>query len=440
MWIFLWIIVAFVIFSVIVLVHEWGHFKSARIFWVKVEEFGLWIPPRAKKLFTDKKWTIFSLNWLPLWGFVKLTWEAPKTFLLYDKDKKFLDNEALEKYISEKKDIFDKFWDKIFEEDKKEILRILEENKADYNLTNKPAWQQSIIILAWIFMNFVLAFLIFFILFMVWVKPIWINTKIPTNLEVKLIPTISQAIEKWILEKKDWIRISPAKWSLAQKSWLNKDDVILEVNWQKVNTNQEFLSILWENKSKEITIKRTCETDCNQNISIKLWQDWKIWAFIWENIIFNENFKYKYWPLDSAKYAFLETKNQVLLTFKWMWFLLKNIISPQTKEQRTEAIQSVSWPVWIVSFITNTLSAGFIFLLIIWAIISISIWVFNLLPIPALDWWRFLFIVLNAFFKKIFWKSLFSSNLEIIINFSFIILLFWLFILVTYNDIAKLIW
>ena len=201
MWIFLWIIVAFVIFSVIVLVHEWGHFKSARIFWVKVEEFGLWIPPRAKKLFTDKKWTIFSLNWLPLWGFVKLTWEAPKTFLLYDKDKKFLDNEALEKYISEKKDIFDKFWDKIFEEDKKEILRILEENKADYNLTNKPAWQQSIIILAWIFMNFVLAFLIFFILFMVWVKPIWINTKIPTNLEVKLIPTISQAIEKWILEK-----------------------------------------------------------------------------------------------------------------------------------------------------------------------------------------------------------------------------------------------
>ena len=123
-----------------------------------------------------------------------------------------------------------------------------------------------------------------------------------------------------------------------------------------------------------------------------------------------------------------------------MWFLAKNIISPKTKEQRTEAIQSVSWPVWIVSFITSTLKAGFVFLLIIWAIISISIWVFNLLPIPALDWWRFLFIILNAFFKKIFWKSLFSSNLEVIINFSFIILLFWLFILVTYNDISKLIW
>jgi regulator of sigma E protease len=39
----------------VVLVHEIGHFSTARFFRVKVEEFGFGIPPRAKTLFKDKK-------------------------------------------------------------------------------------------------------------------------------------------------------------------------------------------------------------------------------------------------------------------------------------------------------------------------------------------------------------------------------------------------
>ena len=65
------LIVFFLILSVLVLVHEFGHFISARIFGIRVEEFGFGLPPRAKKLFT--KWgTVFTLNWLPIGGFVKL--------------------------------------------------------------------------------------------------------------------------------------------------------------------------------------------------------------------------------------------------------------------------------------------------------------------------------------------------------------------------------
>lgn len=43
----------------------------AKIFRMRVEEFGIGLPPRAKKLFSSKG-TLFSLNWLPLGGFVKL--------------------------------------------------------------------------------------------------------------------------------------------------------------------------------------------------------------------------------------------------------------------------------------------------------------------------------------------------------------------------------
>lgn len=65
------IVVFILMLSVLVLVHEFGHFIVAKLFKMRVEEFGIGLPPRAKTLFT-KKGTIFSLNWLPLGGFVKL--------------------------------------------------------------------------------------------------------------------------------------------------------------------------------------------------------------------------------------------------------------------------------------------------------------------------------------------------------------------------------
>lgn len=65
------LIIFFLILSVLVLVHEFGHYISARIFGIKVDEFGFGLPPMAKELFT--KWgTKFTLNWLPIGGFVKL--------------------------------------------------------------------------------------------------------------------------------------------------------------------------------------------------------------------------------------------------------------------------------------------------------------------------------------------------------------------------------
>jgi regulator of sigma E protease len=63
-----------IIISILVLVHELGHFVVARLCGVKVEEFGLGYPPKALKLFTWKK-TLFTLNWIPFGGFVRLAGE-----------------------------------------------------------------------------------------------------------------------------------------------------------------------------------------------------------------------------------------------------------------------------------------------------------------------------------------------------------------------------
>lgn len=68
------LIFGLVAFVGLVLVHEWGHFIAARRANVDVEEFGLGFPPKAKTI-TKKNGTEYTLNWLPLGGFVRLKGE-----------------------------------------------------------------------------------------------------------------------------------------------------------------------------------------------------------------------------------------------------------------------------------------------------------------------------------------------------------------------------
>lgn len=112
------IITFVIILGILVLVHELGHFIVARKNGVKVDEFGLGFPPRMKKLF-KKGDTLFTLNWIPLGGFVKIKGE--------DGEK------------SEDKDSFG----------------------------NKKFWQKSLILAAGVLMNFALAFVLFSIGFTV---------------------------------------------------------------------------------------------------------------------------------------------------------------------------------------------------------------------------------------------------------------------------------
>lgn len=68
------LILGLILFVGLVVVHEFGHFIAARRSGVEVEEFGIGFPPRAKVL-AKKNGTVYTLNWLPLGGFVKLKGE-----------------------------------------------------------------------------------------------------------------------------------------------------------------------------------------------------------------------------------------------------------------------------------------------------------------------------------------------------------------------------
>jgi regulator of sigma E protease len=82
------------ILCALVVIHELGHFVLARLFGIRVHEFGIGFPPRAKVM-RDRGETIYTLNWLPIGGFVRLEGEDgdsddPRSFAVATLGKKVL--------------------------------------------------------------------------------------------------------------------------------------------------------------------------------------------------------------------------------------------------------------------------------------------------------------------------------------------------------------
>lgn len=398
--IFLWIFVSLVMFSIIVLLHEYGHYKTARLFKIQVDEFGLWIPPRAKKLWKNKEGTLFSLNWIPLGGFVKIAGESPEH----------------------------------------------PQAPTWYNFFEKNIWQKTAVLIAGVVMNFILAFLIFFIVFLVWVKPVGVNTVIPTELESKIIPTFEQAIESGLILKNPGILLYPVADGIAEKAGIQQADMLLSVNGKAVTDIDELQEQISQNPSisLEFTLKKVCHDTQNcvfpeeRTIQITPSSEGKIGSYLSPNYSINEDFKHQYWVWNALKYAGIETYVQSRLTLSWLAMLLQKVVAPETPKEREEAIDQMAGPIWIVSVVTQSLAGWLSLLLILSALISINLWVFNLLPIPALDGGRILLLWVRSFLELLLGKNKIIVVIENHLHLFFFLLLIALSVLIAYNDITKL--
>jgi len=112
------------ILSLLVLLHELGHFLIAKLFGIHVLEFGIGLPPKALKLFKYKE-TEYTLNWLPIGGFVRLAGEETDPTL----------------------------WERI--------------NPLTHGhmFFAKPAWQRALVILAGVTMNFLIGIACFSLIY-----------------------------------------------------------------------------------------------------------------------------------------------------------------------------------------------------------------------------------------------------------------------------------
>ena len=117
-------------FSILIVLHEGGHFLAARLFKIRVEKFCLFFDP----WFSLFKWkpkksdTQYTLGWLPLGGYVKIAGMIDESM------------------------------------DKKQ----LEQPVQPWEFRAKPAWQRLIVMLAGVFVNFILALFIYAMVLFVW--------------------------------------------------------------------------------------------------------------------------------------------------------------------------------------------------------------------------------------------------------------------------------
>ncbi len=187
------ILVFLLILSVLVLIHEAGHFFVAKFFKIKVEEFGFGLPPRAFGIKRGE--TIYSINWLPIGGFVKL----------YGEDEAGSGKVSLPK---EEKQIKAK--------------------DADRAFYSRPVWQRATVVFAGVFMNFVLAVTIVSFLFSFIGVPV-------AGKDVIVDQVISGAP--------------------AQKAGLKKGDTIVSINSIKIESPDQLVSYTKGHLGEKLILK-----------------------------------------------------------------------------------------------------------------------------------------------------------------------------------------
>ncbi len=386
--IILWIL----LFMFLVLIHELGHFITAKKSWVKVLEFGIWIPPKVCKIWTDKSGTEYTLNLLPLGGFVRLKWE--------DQNNK-------------------------------------EEFYAADSLISAKLWKKIIIVCAGVFMNFLFAWLIFSVVFWKWIQPIWI---IPADKHVEnnqsyLIPSVEFIKEKnlikWWIDSIKTIIAYVWTWTEAEKIGLQTGDIITKINGETVNWLEFSATFFKSNelcgKDVSMTILRWGETidkkasingeTCKLGIvpisSLDPQKDFEIvkFGFVW-------------WIGAWLKETYYQTKTTLVL----LWQLWKNLFSFD-KVKIKEATNSLSSPVWITKIVQELVQLGqWAKFLALFGMISLALAIFNILPIPALDGGRLLGFFIQSWLKL---KQEKYFNIEWYINLFFFVLLmvFWVYIM-----------
>lgn len=368
------LIVGLILFVGLVVVHEYGHFIAARKGGVEVEEFGIGFPPRAwsKRLSSG---LLLTLNWLPLGGFVKLKGEHDSA-------------------------------------------------TAKGSFGAAPLAVKVRIMIAGVVMNLATALLLLTFLALIGMPKLIDNqfsvasdTKVVKNqVLVGLVEKDSPA-DKAGLEIRDQIvSISSSQRSETLGSAEELPSITKQFAGQPVAIHVVRKS---ENKTLRTTLLSKNEVDASKKTNQPKGYlgvspaEYSIRRSTWSA------------PIVAVGFA----KQLTVETFKGLGNALWNAIRGNGKE----ASAQVSGPVGVFVILKDGSMLGFQFMLMIIAIISLTLAIMNVLPIPALDGGRLFITVL---FRKILRRPL-TQELEEKIHGTGFAALMLLFVLITVVDVKR---
>lgn len=366
------ILLFILILAVLIFSHELGHFYAAKRAGVRVDEFGFGFPPKlwGKKIGE----TLYSINLIPFGGFVKIYGE---------------DNESLAKS---------------------------EDPDRSRSFVGKSKASQAIIVVAGILCNLLLAWVLFSITYIAGFPTSVDDRSSVSNIsDIKLrlvaIQPESPAFKAGLMTGDEVVQISLGNEKLTNLT----PDILREF----VTTHPDSdISILYErNGISGTAIVRPTVGIVNGEegrpaigISMDL-------VGIEKLSIFNAIYK-----------GLIMTAKLTYLTMKGFVGLVVGIFSGSTN------LSSVSGPVGIAGLVGDAATLGFTYVLTLAAIISINLAVINLVPFPALDGGRLLFILIEAIKR-----SPISPRITSAVNLTGFALLMLLMLVITYHDIVKIV-
>ena len=390
MTILLGILLTLLVFTFIVFIHEMGHFITARLTGMKVQEFGIGIPPKAKILGKDKKWTEYTLNWLPIWGFVRIKWEDPGS------------DDAIEK------DAF----------------------------SSKKWWARALVLVAGVSMNFILATVIFFWFFVSWASPIGPNTVLEKDYGSYFLPSFEASMKSGYITHSG-ISLTPLSGSLAMRSGILPGDLLVSLDGQPMRDIDTFRTSISKWDSHVFVVSGTWGS---RSITMTP-ESGKIGVYLsYKDLALDRDYAQKFTLSESLVGSLSETWALSHMTLDVLGSTLRKLISPQNTEERREATEMISGPIGIGSTFTEVVKI-WVTWKIVWSIIallSINLWVLNILPFPALDGGRLVSTTVRSIVGLFTHRQNMLNTIEYLFHSFGMILLLWLSLLIAVLDVSKL--
>ena len=376
------LLAAVFVFSAVIAIHEFGHFAVAKLCGVQVNEFSIGMGPVLLKKMHHG--TQYSLRALPVGGFVALEGEeSPESQQAEGEEHSDLEERPLSQHSGADSS-----------PDGGALNGEELSQPTGKPLNEAPVWQRALIMAAGACMNFLLGFVVMAILLAAQNEPI--------------TSRVIYAVEDG---------------ALCGQTGLEAGDKVLAVNGRRCFVANDMLYELMrtEDYSASFTVLRDGKKVELPRVQFDTWQDEDGETHM--SLGFTV-YGIKKTPVNVIKEAW----NSVLYYGRIIFTSLMDLLRGR------ESINDLSGPVGIVTAIGQAASYGWQDLLDLLALITVNVGIFNLLPFPALDGGKVVFLLIEGVTGHAVPEKIQSG-----LTLAAFALLFALMIFATYNDIVRLV-
>ena len=367
------ILAALVLLGVLIMIHEFGHFLAARAMGVRVNEFAIGMGPKVFKW--RKGDTLYSIRALPLGGFCAMEGEDEES--------------PTPSAIGGNSD------------------RDTDPTDETRSFAHKKVWQRIVIVVAGAVMNLLLGFLLLLVYNGFLQKPY--DDKGPV-----LFPstTIAQLDED----------------TSAYQTGLRAGDTILSINGRRVLMDSDMAMEMQNDKDGvlQMVVRRDGEKVSLNNVTFKMKKDEETGRnyLVYDFVVLGKVRTFGNTITQSAK--------QEVSVATIVWRSLIDMVRGRY------GLNDLSGPVGTVDIIADAVGSansleGWQMLIMLMVMITVNLGVFNLLPLPALDGGRLIFLLWEGITRRRV-----PQKFEGIVHFVGLLLLILLMLVVSYSDITKL--